>query len=34
MTLHQFESFVDRLGPALFLALGAAVSAALATVGG
>lgn len=33
MSLVNFESFFDRLGPVLFLGLGAAISAALAGVG-
>jgi hypothetical protein len=34
MSLTNFERFVDRVAPLLFLGMGAAVSAALATVGG
>lgn len=34
MSLANFERFFDRIAPVLFLGLGAAVSAALATVGG
>jgi hypothetical protein len=34
MSIANFERLVDRIAPALFLGLGLAVSAALATVGG
>ncbi len=34
MSLANFERFVDKVAPVLFLGMGLAVSAALATVGG
>ena len=34
MSLSRFENLFDRIAPALFLGLAAAVSAAVATVGG
>lgn len=34
MSLANFERFFDRAGPAMFLALGGAIAAAVMVVGG